>query len=364
MYSASKLFIPDAMRGSRSENLMHASDWFPTLLDLAKIAYEAPAGQELDGVSQAGGWFDPTLAAPREYMLYNYYYGVTDEGYNKWTNGSFAVRNAQYKLMHTYDSTSYGNWWDGEDTLDNDDSLAEASCSQALSMTGEYTYYLFDLSADPYETTNLYHETETAYYAAKVELYAVLDALEANSRAITVNVEDRNKVTPVVWKAHGDYIVPWVDRADLGDFEGQFPEDCYSPPTDAPTQDPSYTPPPSEQPTYEPTSSDQFVAAPTAAPSTLTPTTHTPTTAKPTEAPTGGSDNTPTWFTTPTVNSVPTVGMPTEVLAPSLISVPTTPGSPTTLPIVLDGPTWSPTVGIPTEPTAVVVVGVPTTPTW
>jgi hypothetical protein len=45
----------------------------------------------------------------------------------------------RYKLMHTYDSSIYGNWFNYEDTLENDDSLAEGTCNQALAMSGEFT---------------------------------------------------------------------------------------------------------------------------------------------------------------------------------------------------------------------------------
>lgn len=346
---------------------MHATDWLPTVLELTNIHTTFPF--PLDGVSHAASWFvDPesSIATPRDYMLYNYYYDVTDNGFNKWTNGSFAIRNSQYKLMHTYDSTAYGAWWNGDEELDNDDTLAEASCSQSLASTGEFTYYLFDLQADPYETTNLYHEDDTAYHAAKIDLYAALDDLEANSRGITVDVETRNKITPVVWKNHGDYIVPWVDRADLDDHSGTFPEDCYVEKTSEPTLSPAYTPSPT---TLAPTPTTEYVIEPTMEPSTASPSTRSPTTSKPTIAPTGGGGDTPTWFTptTPAVPTigVPTIGMPTLIIAPSLINEPTCEGCPTTLPIVLDGPTWAPSVGSPSSPTiAVPTITVPTAPTW
>ena len=377
IYSASTAFIPEGSRGQLYNNLMHVSDWFPTILDLAGISYTPDEDSALDGVSHVDAWLGRDGATiPRDYMLYNYYYDVTDYAFNKWTNGSFAIRNAQYKLMHTYDSTAYGAWWDGSDKLDNDDTLAESTCSQALASTGEFTYYLFDLVADPYETTNLYHEDGSDYHAAKVELYAALDEMEARARGITVDAEERNKVTPVIWKKHGDYIVPWVLRADLGDFAGSFPEDCYTAPTHAPTKMPSWSAQPTTAPTFEPTHSP--TVSPTAPPTPsaeLPPSTEptepvptpVPTTAKPTNAPTGGAvDNTPTWFFTPTVGvptiGVPTIGVPT-IQQPSLINEPTCEGCPTTLPILLDGPTWSPTASTGTTPTTV-TIPTASTPTW
>lgn len=370
IYSPSVSFIPTSQRGQLYPNLMHATDWFPTILQLAGVDYTPGGGHELDGFSHVDAWMGRTNSAPRDYMLYNYYYQVTDYSFDKWTNGSFAIRNGQYKLMHTFDSTAYGAWWDGEDRLDNDDSLAEGSCSQASAMTGEYTYYLFDLVNDPYETTNLYHEDGTDYHSAKIDLYAKLDEYQANVQPITANVEARNKITPIIWKNHHDYIVPWVSREDLDEYAGKFPEDCYVPPTSAPTHSPDWTPEPSRTPTEAPT--DTAKPTPTAeftspAPSTRTPTTPSPTTAKPSNAPTVGSpDSTPTWFFptvgTPTVGT-PSIGVPT-IGQPSLIDMPTCSGCPTTLPIVLDGPTWSPTFGTPSTATTPTTVTVPSTPTW
>ena len=102
-----------------------------------------------------------TTAAPREYLLYNYYYnpgkGVMDS--NDFFKGApGAVRNARYKLMHTYDSTTAGTWFKASQVSDNgDDNLQEkGGCTQAAAAEGQFTYFLFDLDNDPNETTNLY----------------------------------------------------------------------------------------------------------------------------------------------------------------------------------------------------------------
>jgi hypothetical protein len=184
------------------------TDWFPTILNLTGISYEADDDYTLDGVNQVPGWL--TGEPQREHLLYNYYFNVADEFYNMWTNGSFAVRNSQYKLMHTYDSSTYGAWWDYDDTLDNDDSLAEATCSQSGSQNGEFSYFLFDLINDPYETTNLYDSDDTDAADAKEELYAKLDEYQARSKLMDADIEARNLVTAPTWKSHGK--VSWLAR--------------------------------------------------------------------------------------------------------------------------------------------------------
>jgi hypothetical protein len=42
------------------------------------------------------------ITPPREYMLYDYYYNVENKHFDLWTNGTVAIRNSRYKLMHTF----------------------------------------------------------------------------------------------------------------------------------------------------------------------------------------------------------------------------------------------------------------------
>ena len=45
--------LPSTVAGSSYSGLMHVSDWFPTILDLAGItSFESKKGFEMDGVSQ------------------------------------------------------------------------------------------------------------------------------------------------------------------------------------------------------------------------------------------------------------------------------------------------------------------------
>jgi arylsulfatase A-like enzyme len=168
------------IQGTTYSQIMHTTDWFPTILDLADITYDPPDGYELDGVSQVDGWYSGS--AQRDYLLYNWYYNVENKFLDMWTNGSFAIRNSQYKLMHAYDSSTYGAWYDYSDMLSDDDNLGEHSCCPSCSWSGTYTYYLFDLTNDPYETTNLYDsDDDDDVSTAKSDLYAALESLRSNA---------------------------------------------------------------------------------------------------------------------------------------------------------------------------------------
>ena len=79
-------------------------------------------------------------------MLYNIYTALIDyPDYNIWTNGSFAVRNEQFKLMHTYNDEVYSQWDDplsssnsnSENTFNNNDLSGDSECAQQF-VSGDY----------------------------------------------------------------------------------------------------------------------------------------------------------------------------------------------------------------------------------
>ena len=331
--------LHSSLQGYRHTALAHISDWFPTILNLTGITFVPKEGYELDGLSHVGLWLDVisntsesgyVTSTPRSHVLYNYYYNVQDSFYDKWVNGSFAIRNDKYKLMHAYDAPDYGDWFDYTEKLENDDSLAEAICSQTLAASGIFTYFLFDLENDPYETTNLYDDGSDETEAAKTELYAYLEAYEEKSNVMAADVQTRSMRTMPVWKDHNDYMVPWVNEDDIIEFKGTYPEDCYNIPTAKPTKAPTYEP--TKKPTREPTTEPS--AEPTLPDETAEPTFES--TPKPTHTPTADPSNEPT--EAPTDTESPTV-------APTDLS-----DSPTLAPTQADknGPTPKPTGGIPT----------------
>jgi arylsulfatase B/arylsulfatase I/J len=64
--------LPKGVEGSTYSGLMHVSDWFPTILDLAGIHYKPDDDYKLDGVSQKIGFKYGESSNPRDFMLYNY----------------------------------------------------------------------------------------------------------------------------------------------------------------------------------------------------------------------------------------------------------------------------------------------------
>jgi len=132
------IYSPKLKSGGTTYNgLMHVSDWFPTMMALAGITYVPEAENELDGVNQVDGWLG--VRTPRDTMLYNYYTALTDYNYNIWSNGTFAVRDERYKLMHTYDDSLYGAWYNPTDIVDTDDELTEDNrCAQQF-LSGDFT---------------------------------------------------------------------------------------------------------------------------------------------------------------------------------------------------------------------------------
>ena len=207
--------LPSAAAGTTYSHIFHVSDWFPTLLDVAGVTYTVPAGgHRLDGVSHhrallASGTddADADAAPPRDHLLVNYYYDPVEPTKTLWTGKAFAIRNAQYKLMHTYDNKWSATWSIDEEIYEFDDDFTQVGycvcrlgirvaslphspsfasypsrvlhhwmsdreqyggCSVTTAVSsGTFKYWLFDLDADPYEKENLYGLSD-AYVAVQV----------------------------------------------------------------------------------------------------------------------------------------------------------------------------------------------------
>ena len=86
--------------------MFHVSDWFPTILSMANISYIPGKKLELDGFDQYPNLQSTILKSPRQYMLYNYYYKVGAKDFDLWINGTAAIRDSRYKLMHTFTSAN------------------------------------------------------------------------------------------------------------------------------------------------------------------------------------------------------------------------------------------------------------------
>jgi len=197
-------------------HLFHVTDWFPTLLDMAGVKYKPATGYHLDGVSHFTALQTPAGGpdAPREYMLYNYYYDPADTSKNLWTGKAAAVRNARYKLIHTFDNKWSGAWYtEGEHYEADDDFTQVGGCSVTTAISsGTFTHFLFDLDNDPYEETNLYGLSDV-YEAVQDELYAKLDEYTANARPGPQVTS--NDLEYVIWEESYNYVVPWDSPEDV-----------------------------------------------------------------------------------------------------------------------------------------------------
>ena len=81
------------------------------MLDMAGITDFTPrTGFSLDGVSQLASWSSGGTTVARTHMLYNSFHNVKKKNFNYMTNGTMAVRNEQYKLIHFYDTSDYSRF--------------------------------------------------------------------------------------------------------------------------------------------------------------------------------------------------------------------------------------------------------------
>jgi arylsulfatase A-like enzyme len=223
--------LDESLRGTTFDNLFHVSDWFPTILELADITYTPEAGYSLDGVSQVSSW--STGDVVRTTMLYNTYTNIEQYYTDMWQNGTFAVRNEQYKLIHFFNG-SYAQWHEYYVEQDDDDNLNTVSSDCTFKGSykdGNFTYALYDLTNDPYETNNLYDmDDDLDIVAAKTELYALIDRYNTLAKIDSYETATPCSMTcyPVFFSAD-DYIVPWISgEMTLGDFNTSksYPSYC------------------------------------------------------------------------------------------------------------------------------------------
>jgi hypothetical protein len=149
-------------------------------------------------------------------MLYNYIVNIngSTREFDIKSNSPVAVRNKEgFKLIHAFDGLPSSEWYQYDDVQDDDGEMhGSAGCSQADAMeeTGTYTYFLFDLNVDPYETTNLYDMDE--YSIIKNTLYAQIESYYTNSAVCMADSTFKtNLKQKEVWADAGNYIVPWAD---------------------------------------------------------------------------------------------------------------------------------------------------------
>lgn len=185
---------------------MHVSDWFPTIMDMAGLSFTPAMGHELDGVSQASAIFGTASESPRDHILYNIYYNVDKENFDIFKNAAAGVRKGNYKLLHAYKGNEQAEWYNFSTPLSDDYDMESGSCEQMLALRGGFMKWLFDLSKDPNETTNLYSDKSLA--SVKAELYELLYYYLART-VHDVAPEDSSELAEPYWQDNGKYIMPW-----------------------------------------------------------------------------------------------------------------------------------------------------------
>jgi hypothetical protein len=220
--------LDSRVRGSVYSGIMHVSDWFPTILELANVQYTPAVGHEFDGYSQFSAMTGVSTTNPREFLLYNMYVNVQKESFSMYGNSALAIRDKRYKLIHAFINNPSSQWYTFAMPNADDGDMTSGSCPQFLALVGGYNYFLFDLATDPNETKNLFNIV--AYSTIKATLYKELE------RLTKVTKMDRAPVNSTVtaeatWVAHGNVIGPWTASAEDVAFSSvgkSFPLRCAS----------------------------------------------------------------------------------------------------------------------------------------
>jgi arylsulfatase A-like enzyme len=110
-------------KGSSHSGLFHVTDWFPTILEMARITYEPVL--PLDGFSQVNSLLSGE-ESPREYVLYNFYTNIEGKMSDFFNNAGGAIRDSKYKLLHTY-TNSNEDWFTNDYQFTDDSIVTEES---------------------------------------------------------------------------------------------------------------------------------------------------------------------------------------------------------------------------------------------
>ena len=124
-----------------------------------------------------------------------------------------------------------GSWYTSAEVFLNDDDLTMfGTCTQSQSWVGDYTYYLFDLENDPYETTNLY-DTTPEMQLVQAQLYAQLDVYAQKALSWASVKSNESPLAYTAWEINSNYVTPWAAAEDvsaLGTSErlASYPSNC------------------------------------------------------------------------------------------------------------------------------------------
>ena len=199
------------IQGMTYNGLFHVTDWFPTILSIVGITnYNPPTGYEINGINQFKSITSGSTSTPRSHVLIQYDFNPDNDFENYWESTPIAIRNSQYKLVHTYESTSFSGWYETLSVVTTEADLkTPAICTTKTAVSdGRFTYYLFDLINDPNETTNLYDSSDDIKGIQRY-LYALLDSYKAKAVVPISNL--KSDVCYLKWNKFNNYIVPFEE---------------------------------------------------------------------------------------------------------------------------------------------------------
>ena len=198
---------------------------------LPSRVHQAPTGYDLDGHDMYAS-LTAGAASSRTHVLVNYYYDPAQPTNTHWNNVPVAIRNNQYKLVHTFEEKSAAEWYGATIMMASDDKISEApTCTvEAATSDGAFKYYLFDLVNDPKETVNLY-DTTTDIQAVQKYFYAVIEGYK--SKAISPMVNTGSTACLEKWGKYKNYVVPFLDAEDISSLpvakqSMTYPSNCGS----------------------------------------------------------------------------------------------------------------------------------------
>lgn len=154
IYSNSETLIPEDLQGTIYRNIFHITDWYPTILEF--IGEEVPGN--LDGVSHLSALLNSSVDTPRTDFLVNIDPCNTNHG-TVANHTELGYRSGPWKLLiNVVDSRYY-----------------------LLSKSKNSTFIngLYNISADPRESNNLYND----YPIVVKKLTAKMEALHKQAKA-------------------------------------------------------------------------------------------------------------------------------------------------------------------------------------
>jgi len=196
-------------RGTTYDKLFHVSDWLPTIVTGVLHAAPGLLGK-LDGVDHWKHIVDPTeqTGTPRAELLHNidlwslYQYG----NMTLLNTPVQAIRVGDWKLLTGQDDSE---WYEPDSSPCSGGS---GYCTPTYESTDDCSFsysnniYLFNISADPGETTNL----ATDYPAVVSELFSKIDDYMDEMEEPAFRVEDYHKAYQA-FLANNDFIGPFLD---------------------------------------------------------------------------------------------------------------------------------------------------------